>query len=138
MFRYRTWNTITEKNYIDVLKPYRSLFILFLLKCFKQLHVFKELYERNVQNINVVKSVAKFDQAQRNEQNPLKQGLPLKSKNIFIDIIDFALKENIELIYTIIKHSGCNGSFDSTMVIHTAKIYMQMASKLNFHNNTFQ
>ena len=93
------------------------------------------LYERNVDELDIVKSVSKFDKAQRNSENPLKQGLPLKSQNIFVDIIDFALKENKELIYTIIKHSGKNGNFDAKMVIHTAKIYMQMAAQLNFHNS---
>ena len=106
-----------------------------MMKCAKDL---QSLFESDIQ-FNVAKSVADFDKAQRKEDHPLSQGLPLKSNNIFVDIVQFAMRENKELLHTILRHTVSNRTeFDEAMVIHIANIYTQMASKLNFKNNTFQ
>ena len=104
-------------------------------KCAKDLQI---LFDSDL-NFNVTKSIFDFDCAQRNPHNPLSQGLPLKSKNIFIDLVRFAMKENKDLLHTIIRHTVTNRvEIDESVVIHTANIYAQMASKLNANNNTFQ
>ena len=80
-----------------------------------------------------------FDYAQRKPDNLLSQGFPLKSKNIFVDIVRFAMKENRDLLQTILRHTVTNRvEIDEKMVIHIANIYAQMSSKLNNKNNTFQ
>ena len=86
-----------------------------------------------------MESVADFDGAQRKVDHPLSQGLPLKSKNIFVDIVQFAMRENKELLHTILRHTVSNKTdFDESLVMHIANIYTQMASKLNSKNNTFK
>ena len=92
-----------------------------------------------ISDLNIPDAVSSLDNAVRNSSNPLKQGLPLKSKNIFIDVIDFAMEHNKELLYTILcLTTGNISEFGPSTVIITAKIYMAMASRLNQKNSTFK
>ena len=68
-------------------------------KCAREL---QSLFESNISEVNISQSVTNFDDAMSNPENPLLQGLPLKSKNIFVDIIRFALEHNKDLLYTIL------------------------------------
>ena len=105
-------------------------------KCARDLQA---LYESSVSDYSVPKSVSDFDNAQRDEDNPLAQSLPLKCQNIFIDTVRFAMKHNRELIHTILRHTANNHTvFDESMVIHVAKIYSEMSSKYNYKNNTLK
>ena len=89
-------------------------------KCAKDL---QSLFESDIE-FDVSQSVFDFDCAQKSPDNPLTQGLPLKSKNIFIDIVKFALKENKELLHTILRHTITNRvEFDEAIVIKIANIY---------------
>ena len=81
-------------------------------------------------HLDIQKSVSDLDDARRKHINPLKQCLPLECKNIFIDILKFALQENKELIFTILQHiTQQDREFDESTVIITAKLYMQIASQ---------
>ena len=69
----------------------------------------------------------------------MAQGLPLKSENIFVDIIEFAMKENRELLYTILKHTTtAHSEYDESTVLQTAYMYMLFASKIYSNCNTFK
>ena len=106
------------------------------MKCARDLQL---LYESDIGHIDVAKSVSDFDESQKKENNPLAQGLPLISKNIFVDIVHFGMTENKELVHFILKHTAANQQdFDESMVKHIAKVYIQMGSKLNRKNNTFK
>ena len=84
-------------------------------------------------------SVSTLDDSRRNSLNPLSQGIPLKSQYIFVDVICFALEENKELLYAILKHTTTgNSEYDSSTVIQTAYIYMMFASKINSNCNAFK
>ena len=62
----------------------------------------------------------------------LHLGLPLKSKNIFVDVLNFALENNKDLLYTILCLTTTAGvEYDESTMISTAKIYMDIASKVN-------
>ena len=92
----------------------------------------------SILNLDIGMSMSDFDEAMRNPKNPLKQGLPLSSKNIFIDILKFALEHNKDLIYTILCHTtpgDCD--FGEEVVIGTAMIYMYMSSRMNNRNTAF-
>ena len=107
-----------------------------MMKCARDLQL---LFETDIGCLDVAKSVSDFDESQRKENNPLAQGLPLYSKNIFVDVIRFGLKENKDLIHFILKHTAGNRSeFDESVVRHIAKVYIQMGSKINRNNNTFK
>ena len=106
------------------------------MKCAQEL---QKLYESDIVHLNVPKSVSDFVEAFRKKDNPLSQGLPLTSNNIFVEIVRYGIKENRELIQTILKHTACNTQdFDGSMVRHIAKMYIQMGSKSNRKNNTFK
>ena len=106
------------------------------MKCARDLQL---LFETDIGYLDVAKSVSDFDESQRKENNPLAQGLPLSSKNIFVDVVRFGLKENKDLIHFILKHTAGNlREFDESMVRHIAKVYIQMGSKINRNNNTFK
>ena len=48
----------------------------------------EELAKSNlIEHLDIQKSLSDLDDAVRNPQNPLAQTLPLKSKNLFVDII---------------------------------------------------
>ena len=82
--------------------------------------------------------MSSLDDAIRNTKNPLKQGLPLSSDNIFIDIINFAMEHNKEILYTILcLTSGNVGEFDVSYVIFVAKLYMGISSRLNKSNTVY-
>ena len=92
----------------------------------------------SILNLDIGLSMSDFDEAVRDPKNPLKQGLPLSSKNIFIDILKFALEHNKDLIYTILCHTtpgDCD--FGEEEVIGTAMTYMYMSSRMNNRNTTF-
>ena len=55
-----------------------------------------------ITDLNIAKAVSELDDAFRKDSNPLRQDLPLKSQNIFIDCIKYVLENNKELIYTIL------------------------------------
>ena len=107
-----------------------------MLKCAKDLQT---LFESDLGQFDVALSVSDFDDAMRNKNNPLSQNLPIKSKNIFIDIVRYAMEHNKELLQTIMRHTAnYNTEFDEKMVIHIAKMYIQMGSKYNRNNNIFK
>ena len=63
--------------------------------------------------------------------------MPLTSKNIFVDVINFALLHNKELLYTILcLTTTASVKFDKTTVIQTAKIYMSISSQIAPNRNT--
>ena len=98
----------------------------------------KLLLQEDISLLDISKSVSDFDDSANSPSNPLRQGLPLTSKNIFIDIIDYGIQNNKELIYTILKHiTNPTTEFDETIVIQVSKIYMELASAHNYLNNTF-
>ena len=100
--------------------------------CAQELKSF--LASADIRQLNIPASVSILDDANRNPQNPLLQGLPLSSQNLYIQ---FAMKENPELLFTILSHiTNINKDFDEKTVIQTANIYMNLASKGN-NNNTF-
>ena len=48
----------------------------------------EELAKSNlIEHLDIQKSLSDLDDAVRNPQNPLAQTLPLRSKNLFVDII---------------------------------------------------
>ena len=97
------------------------------------------LRHSNITHLNIEKSVSDLDDANRKSSNPLKQELPLECKNLFIDVINFALKENRELLYTIIKHSvKKDAKFDKPTIIQTANIYMKIAAQSGSTDTTFK
>ena len=60
----------------------------------------------------------------------MAQGLPLKSENIFVDIIEFAMKENRELLYTILKHTTtAHSEYDESTVLQAVYMYMRLPQK---------
>ena len=89
--------------------------------------------------LDIEKSVSTFDDSLRNIENPLRQKLPLKSRNIFVDVIRFALKENRDLLYTIIRHmTSADTTFNEKTVIQVANTYMNLASNSNRDNTAFK
>ena len=89
--------------------------------------------------LDIDKSVSSFDDSLRNIENPLRQMIPLKSRNIFVDVLRFALKENRELLYTIIRHmTSANSTFNEKTVIQIANTYMNLASNSNRDNIAFK
>ena len=91
-----------------------------------------------ITDLNIHEAVSCLDEAVRDFSNPLKQGLPLKSENIFIDMVKFGLMHNKELIYTILCLTTSNTrEFDHSTVIITAKICMAMSSTINSNNSTY-
>ena len=57
------------------------------------------LSQKDMAYLNIPDMVSRLDSSRRNDRNPLAQGVPLKSKNLFIDVIEFALSENEDLLY---------------------------------------
>ena len=56
----------------------------------------------------------------------------LKSKNIFVDVLNFAFDNNKQLLYTILcLTTSSMVEYDEVSLISTAKIYMDIASKVN-------
>ena len=90
--------------------------------------------------LDITRTISSLDDSSRHPDNPLQQGLPLKSKNIFIDVCNFALAHNKELLYTILCLTTDRGSeIKEATVISTAKVYMDFASRGNSNkNNTFK
>ena len=73
----------------------------------------------------------------RDPTNPLRQGLPLTSKNIFIDIVNFALTHNKELIFTILcLTTDTRVIFDKSAVISTAKLLIAFGSSFSSNKNS--
>ena len=67
------------------------------------------------------------------------KGLPLKSKNLFVEVIDFALQNNKELLYTIVHLTKTNSSeFDASSVISVATLFMDIASRINPKSNVLK
>ena len=67
------------------------------------------------------------------------KGLPLKSKNLFVEVIEFALQHNKELLYTIVHHTKTNSSdFDTSSVISVATLFMDIASRINPKSNVLK
>ena len=52
------------------------------------------LNKMEIPTLDIQQSVSDLDDAVRNSDNPLKQGVPLQSNNIFVDVINFALENN--------------------------------------------
>ena len=97
------------------------------------------LNKMEIPTLDIQQSVSDLDDAVRNSDNPLKQGVPLQSNNIFVDVINFALENNRDLLYTILQHTTMKEQeFDENTVIQTANIYMKFASAYNKTNSTFQ
>ena len=93
-----------------------------------------------VSALDITRTISSLDDSSRRSDNPLQQGLPLKSKNIFIDVCNFALAHNKELLYTILCLTTDRGSvMQEATVISTAKVYMDFASRGNsYKNSTFK
>ena len=90
-----------------------------------------------IADLNIAKTVSDLDDAFRDPSNPLRQGLPLTSKTIFIDILKFGLTHNKELIYTILcLTTGTRTEYDKSTVISTAKLFLEMGSKFNSTSNS--
>ena len=99
----------------------------------------KNLSKENINELDIKYSVSALDDSRRNKLDPMAQGLPLKSKNIFVDIIQFAMKENRDLLFTILKHTTtAHSEYDESTIFQTAYIYMLFASKINSNCNTFK
>ena len=91
-------------------------------KCAESLKI---LLQEDISVLDISRSVSELDDSANNPDNPLRQGLPLTSKNIFIDIINYAIHHNKQLIFTILKHiTHPTTEFDETVVIQASKIYM--------------
>ena len=92
-----------------------------------------------IDNFNIAKTVSSLEDSFRIPSNPLRQGLPLTSKNIFIDIIRFGLTHNRELLYTILcLTADTRVEFDKSTVISTAKLFIGFGSKFSSKaNSTF-
>ena len=64
-------------------------------------------------------------------------GIPLTTKNIFVDMIKFAIQHTEELLYVILCLTSTSSiNFDTTKVIQTAKTYMSIVSQLSPNRNT--
>ena len=87
-----------------------------------------------IDNFNIAKTVSSLEDSFRIPSNPLRQGLPLTSKNIFIDIIRFGL-----VLYTILcLTADTRVEFDKSTVISTAKLFIGFGSKFSSKaNSTF-
>ena len=73
-----------------------------LMEVAKELNILRK--SGLITDLNIAKSISDFDESARNKSNPLSQDIPLESRNIFVDVIHFAMKHNKELLYTIIQH----------------------------------
>ena len=92
----------------------------------------------HISTLNIQEAVSCLDDAYRDMSNPMKPDLPLTSKNIFIDIINFAMENNKDLLYTLLCLTTSPGTpLDEVDVIHVAKLYMGLGSKAHQKNNTF-
>ena len=56
-------------------------------KCFNELLLRSKL----IKNLNLSQRVSSLHDSVRNETNPLAHKLPMKSKNIFVDVLRFRL-----------------------------------------------
>ena len=90
-----------------------------------------------ISDLNIAKAVSSLDDSMRDSTNPLRQGLPLTSKNIFIDIVKFALNHNKELLYTILcLTTDTRLTFDKSTVITTAKLLIGIGSSFSSNKNS--
>ena len=81
---------------------------------FKNISIYSEGYDHHaklkeaadksqlITDLNILKTIPQLDDSGRQTLNPLKQGVTLQSKNIFVDILDFVFEQNKELLYTLV------------------------------------
>ena len=86
------------------------------------------LYESDVSILDIDRSVSDLDNALQDPINPLTQEIPLASKNIFVDVINFGLVHNKDLLCTILRHTttGSNNYNEETLIF-TARLFMEIA-----------
>ena len=92
----------------------------------------RNLYESDVSILDIDRSVSDLDNALQDPSNPLTQEIPLASKNIFINVINFGLVHNKDLLCTILRHTttGSN-NYNEETVIFTARLFTEIASRIN-------
>ena len=92
-----------------------------------------------ISDLNIAKAVSSLDDSSRKSTNPLRQGLPLTSRNLFIDIVKHGLSHNKELVYTILcLTTDTRSIFDKSTVIATAKLLISISSRFSSNaNSTF-
>ena len=97
------------------------------------------LLSSNINEVNINHMVSNLDDSLRSAANPLSQSLPLQSINIFIDVIEFAIRENKELLFTILKLTTTGKiPIDEKAVIFSAKLFMDIASRTHSNSNVFK
>merc|ERR1711954_90927 len=97
------------------------------------------LLSSNINEVNINHMVSNLDDSLRSAANPLSQSLPLQSRNIFIDVIEFAIRENKELLFTILKLTTTGKiPIDEKAVIFSAKLFMDIASRTHSNSNVFK